>query len=106
MIKKMDMEYILTLTVDATKGSGAMENNMEKVFIERMAVIAEVSGRTVKESNGSMMSSGRIYKMLVTKMLSKCKEQYRIKREESMDNSIDSSFCDCAFLFVINIKES
>lgn len=30
MIKKMDMEYTLTLTADATKVNGPTENNMER----------------------------------------------------------------------------
>ena len=33
MIKRTDMEFILTLMEDAIKECGAMENSMEKAFL-------------------------------------------------------------------------
>jgi hypothetical protein len=41
------------------KVGGKMVSSTEKEFIEKTAVIAEESGRTVKESSGSMTQSGR-----------------------------------------------
>ena len=45
------------MTASNTMASGIMESNMVRACTERMVVIGEVSGKTVKESNGLMMPS-------------------------------------------------
>ena len=55
-----DMVFTPGMTASNTKDGGKMESNTVRVSTERMAVIGEVSGKTARESNGSMMLSGPI----------------------------------------------
>ena len=69
MIENMVMESTHGTTESSMKAGGRMENSMEKASIERMAEIEEESGKTEKESNGWMTSSGKISKMQAAKIL-------------------------------------
>ena len=65
MTANMVTEFIPGTTESNTRAGGKMENNMAKEFIEKMAAIAEESGKTVRESNGSMTQSGLILTMFI-----------------------------------------
>ena len=53
-IVSTDMVSTPGMTASNMKGGGAMENNTEKVHIEKMVVTVEESGKTVNVSNGLM----------------------------------------------------
>lgn len=56
----MDMVFIPGTMASNMKDGGRMENNMVKVYIEKMAEIVEVFGKMARESNGLTMLSGLI----------------------------------------------
>jgi len=49
MTENMDTASTLGMTASNMKVGGKMENNMVKAYIEKMAVIAEVSGKMARE---------------------------------------------------------
>ena len=53
-IVSTDMVSTPGMTASNMKDGGAMENNTEKVHIEKMVVTVEESGKTVNVSNGLM----------------------------------------------------
>ena len=83
MIESMATESTPGMMASSTKAGGKMENNTVKAFIEKMVAIVEESGRTVRETNGLMMSSGRTFKMLETPKITKCKAIFKTKREDT-----------------------
>ena len=52
-----DRVFTPGMTASNTKAGGKMESNMVRPSTERMAVTEEVSGKTVRDLNGSMISS-------------------------------------------------
>lgn len=68
-IANMVMESTLGTMGNSMKAGGKMASNTEKVSIEKTVVIEEESGKTAKELNGWMTSSGKISKTLVAKIL-------------------------------------
>ena len=60
MIVNTDMVFTHGMMGNNMKDGGKMVNSTVKVFTEKMDVIAEVSGKTERELNGSMMSNGPI----------------------------------------------
>jgi hypothetical protein len=73
------------MMASSTKAGGKMANNTEKAYIEKTVVIVEESGRTVRESNGLMMSSGRICRMFQTPKITTCKAIFKTKREDTIN---------------------
>jgi hypothetical protein len=63
MIASTDTVPIPGMTVNNMPVGGKMESNTEKVPTVKTAVIARVSGKMVKESDGLMIPSGKICKM-------------------------------------------
>ena len=59
-IANTDMEPTHGMTVNNMLDGGKMENSMEKVPTERMDVTAKESGKTERESDGSMIQNGKI----------------------------------------------
>jgi hypothetical protein len=50
------------------RAGGKTESSMAKEFIERMVAIAEESGKTAKELNGSMIQSGLTLTMSISSL--------------------------------------
>lgn len=69
------------MMASSTKAGGKMANNTEKEFIEKTVAIVEESGKTVRESSGLMMSSGRTCRILETPKITQIKAIFKTKRE-------------------------
>jgi hypothetical protein len=69
----------------STKAGGKMANNTVKEYIEKTVAIVEESGRTVRESNGLMISSGRTCRMLDKPKNTSIKAMFKTKREDTIN---------------------